>query len=100
MLGYVMRISEYLLIITTTYCSDVSTFFCNFFYENMQWFSDTSAIMNGIAVNMQEDYNNARDSKLTIKIDLSKLWKSSKNYFSGLSWHRKFNLILAKHLAF
>ena len=95
-----MRICEYLLIITTTYCSDVSTFFCNFFYENMQWFSDTSAIMNGIAVNMQEVYNNARDSKLTIKIDLSKLWKSSKNYFSGLSWHRKFNLILAKHLAF
>ena len=27
--------------------------------------------MNGVAVNMQEDYNNARDSKLTIKIVLS-----------------------------
>ena len=60
----------------------------------------TSAIMNAIAVNMQEDYNNARDSKLTIKIDLSKLLKSSKNYFFGLSSHRKFNLILAKYLVF
>ena len=56
--------------------------------------------MNGVAVNMQEDYNNARDSKLTIKIELSKLFKSSKNYFSGLSSHRKFYFILAKHLAF
>ena len=27
--------------------------------------------MNGVAVNMQEDYNNARDSKLTIKIDFT-----------------------------
>ena len=59
--------------------------------------SVVSARSLGIAVNMQEDYNNARDSKLTIKIDLSKLFKSSKNYFSGLSWHRKFNLILEKH---